>query len=147
MFGGFKKLSYLCKRKGTTKTKTSMKQTKKQVKAQVINEVQKQFEHKLERMQASYNNLHTLLQNVQQESQGLCKENRKLKEENIHLKEKVEQYEEWIERMQDFCNLSEEERRPAFKTYLDGIKAKVDSSQALERLSKMFGSMASIFQY
>lgn len=122
-----------------------MKENKKQIKAQVINEVQKQFAKKLADMETSLNYQKTCVKGLEDENKVLRSENGQLKEENQTLKLKVEQYNEWVERLQDFCNLPENERKQAFESYLDSMKAKASKDKSITHLMNMIDHVSSLF--
>ena len=124
-----------------------MKETKKQIKAQLINEVNRMYEHKMEALQKSLDTWRNNAKLNADECHKATVEARKLERENNELKGKLAQYEEWVERMQDFCNLPEQERHDAFKTYLDGIKAKAEHDQAMASFGNMFSRLSSLFMY
>ena len=122
-----------------------MKETKKQIKAQVINELNRKFERDTQYLKERGDRLAQKNCELSNENDRLIKENRKFKEENENLKAELAQHKEWIERMQDFCNLPEAERAPAFKTYLDGIGAKAKSDKELAAIGKFYQGIMSMF--
>ena len=122
-----------------------MKETKKQIKAQLINEVRKQYERKVADIEQNRDYWRTCAIGAQNDNAELIRHKHSLENENAALKDKLAKYEEWVERMQDFCNMPEGERQQAFKTYLDGIKAKTEHDQAMATIGSMFGRMASLF--
>ena len=73
-------------------------------------------------------------------------ENIKLKEDIQYkevqlskLEDKVREYEEWIERMQDFCNMSEEERN----AYLKNIQESKETSELLKTFTGLIPILSS----
>jgi len=122
-----------------------MKESKKQIKAQVVNEVQKQFANKVAKLETSLNYQKTCVKELYNENRELRKENNKLKEENQTFKLKVEQYNEWVERLQDFCNLPENERKQAFESYLDSMKAKASKDKSITHFMNMIDHVSSLF--
>lgn len=56
--------------------------------------------------------------------------NAALQEDNSHLSSRVSELEEWVERMQEFCNMTDEERNSAI--------AKADTMDRLLKLSMPF---------
>lgn len=112
-----------------------MKETKKQIKAQLINGVRKQFEYQLQRKDDQIAHMQTLFNREQDRRIELERKNRELTDANLRLKEQVKAFEDWTERMQDFCNLPEEERGPAFRTYLDELRAKQESEESMKGLT------------
>lgn len=121
------------------------KATKKKLKAQVTNIVQRQYKDKMDCYENRISLLTEHLQNERKQNAELMQTNYKLQTENLELKQIKDQYEEWVERMQDFCNLPENERQQAFKTYIDGIKAKSEADEAMARIGRMYSSLTSIF--
>lgn len=86
------------------------KESVKQIKARLINELSAAHKNDIE----SY----------KRRIDSLIAQNKKLQEDNYEkrntideLKEKVRKYEDWIERMQDFCNMTEEERRSVIEEH------------------------------
>lgn len=121
------------------------KENKKQIKAQVINEVQRLYKQKFNAYEEKIEHLTSLFDKEQSCNIELRKKVDHLEHENMDLTNKVEQYELWIERMMDFCNLPDNERQTAFKTYLDEIKSKDAANKAFEQVGKFFNSYMSIF--
>jgi DNA repair exonuclease SbcCD ATPase subunit len=122
-----------------------MKETKKQIKAQLMNELTCKFERDTENIKERCRRLEQRNCELSTDCDTYKKENQNLKEENENLKAKLSQYKEWIDRMQDFCNLPEAERAPAFKTYLDGIEAKAKSDKELAAIGKFYQGIMSMF--
>lgn len=112
-----------------------MKETKKQIRAQLVNEVRRQFEHQLQRKDDQIAHMQTLFNREQDRRIALEQKNGELVEANLRLKEQVKAFEDWTERMQDFCNLPEEERGPAFKTYLDELRTRQESEESMKGLA------------
>lgn len=117
------------------------KETKKQIKGQVINEVSRRYKTQLLEVEEREKKWRKCWIDACGTIEKFRKHNEELKEENDSLKGKIKQYEEWIERMQEYCNLPDGERESAFKTYLDGIKAKKESAEVLSRLGKMYSTI------
>lgn len=115
-----------------------MKESKKQIKAQLINEVQKQFRDKIAETEASRDSWRSCAVKTQDENRELKKRIKKLTEENEKMKLERARQDEWIERMQEFCNLPEKQRREAYLSYLDSIKAE-------KRLSDIISSLRFFF--
>lgn len=116
------------------------KETKKQIKAQLINEVQRSYQQKMDNYENHISYLSGLFQREQAHVNELREKNKALTDENLKLKNQVEQYQEWVERMQDFCNLPENERQTAFKTYLNEIESKTEANETLNSLGHMFSN-------
>ena len=124
-----------------------MKETKKQIRAQLVNEVRRQFEHQLQRKDDQIAHMQTLFNREQDRRIALEKKNNELVDANLRLKEKVKAFEDWTERMQDFCNLPEEERAPAFKTYLDELRAKQQNEEAMNGLVDRLSAYSSFMGF
>ena len=122
-----------------------MKETKKQIKAQVINEVRNQYDKKLKEKDEAIDLWRKKYLKSEEEWHEMSKSCRQLRDENETLKQKLSQYEEWVERMQEFCNLPEDERKQAFRTYLDGIKSRKERDEAMKGLSSILNHCMSLF--
>ena len=122
-----------------------MKETKKQIKAQVINEVRNQYDKKLKEKDEAIDLWRKKYLKRESDWREISKKCRELSDENETLKQKLSQYEEWVERMQEFCNLPEDERKQAFKTYLDGIRSQKERDEAMKDLSSILSHSMSIF--
>ena len=122
-----------------------MKETRKQIKAQLMNELSRKFERDTEYLKERCDKFAQRCNELGDAYDACKKENQDIKEENESLKAELNQYKEWIERMQDFCNLPEAERAPAFKTYLDGIEAKAKSDKELAAIGKFYQGIMSMF--
>jgi cell shape-determining protein MreC len=120
-----------------------MKETKKQIKAQVINELKKKFDADTKHLVEVNERLTNEKVQLLEKFCDCTKENRKLKEENEQLREENSRYKDWIERMQEFCNLPENERESAFKTYLDSIKADSNMKDVISRMGKFYSNVFS----
>lgn len=115
-----------------------MKETKKQIKAQLTNELQKKYDKRLSEAMAKGEEWKKRYFEANDKLNKKCKECKNLEEENEELKQKLDEYKDWIERMQEFCNLPDGEREPAFKEYLDGIKAKKNADESFTAISRLF---------
>lgn len=83
------------------------KESKKQIKAQVINKCAKQFRSKIE-------NLEFRLKAQVEINQSCQQRNKELQVENLKLKEQLEKYEDWNRRLQEFMDMTPEEREKHF---------------------------------
>lgn len=72
-----------------------------QIRERTCNEVTKQFQNKIKNLRAL----------IKSKNEKLAE----LEMELSELKEKNNMQEEWIERMQDFCNMTEEDRNEFFE--------------------------------
>lgn len=104
-----------------------MKETKKQIKAQLINEIAKQFHSQIE-------NLEFRLNAQVQMNLDLRKKNDDLLIENIKLKEELEKYEDWNRRLQEFMDMTPEEREKV----IQDSKLRVSTNQRLNKIMDMF---------
>ena len=82
------------------------KDTKKAIKAQLINEVAAQYNHRAELWKGEYEKMRKACEKAENERKDALE--RALKAEN-----ELAQYKDWVERLQDFCNLSDEDREKA----------------------------------
>ena len=83
------------------------KETKKQIKAQAINECAKQFRSQIEILE--------LRLRAQVEINLSCqRRNDELQAENLKLKEQLEKYQDWNRRLQEFMDMTPEEREKHF---------------------------------
>lgn len=78
-------------------------ESKKQLKAQLTNEIAKRFSERIKRLEERNKVLASQLSFVQ-------KTNFELSDKVSQLECKLREYEEWNERLQDFANMSEEDR-------------------------------------
>lgn len=104
-----------------------MKETKKQIKAQLVNEIAKQFHSRIE-------NLEFRLNAQVQMNLDLRKKNDDLLIENIRLKEELEKYEDWNCRLQEFMDMTPEEREKV----IQDSKLRVSTNQRLNKIMDMF---------
>lgn len=97
-----------------------MKQTRKQIEANLRNKMAKRYNDKL-------SNLQERLTKVTQELYDTRKRMHEAEAKAEELEEQNRQYKDWIERLQEFCNMSEEDRNKEiekmkaeqkFKTYI-----------------------------
>ena len=83
-----------------------MKQTKKEIEASLRNRICKQYASKIDNLQERLDKVAKELY----DSQVKCREYKNKCEE---LEEKVHQYEDWNRRLQEFMDMSEEDRKAA----------------------------------
>jgi len=122
------------------------KPTSKQIKAQAINEVQRQYAQKIKGYEQRLGSLTEQLMKARHRIAELSDTCSQLEDENNELRQTNSQYKDWVERMQDFCNLPEDERQQALKTYLDGIKARSEADEAMACIGRMYSSITSMFK-
>ena len=103
------------------------KESKKQIKAQAINECAKQFRSRIE-------NLESRLKAQVQINSNLVKENVVLKQENLQLKEQLEKYEDWNRRLQEFMDMTPEEREKV----IQDSKLRISTNERLNKIMDMF---------
>ncbi len=85
-----------------------MKQTKKEIEATLRNKIARQYKEKMDRMQERINTLATDYCELQ-------KKYRDTREALSVAEDTIRQHEDWISRMQEYCNMSEEDREQAIK--------------------------------
>lgn len=103
------------------------KESKKQIKAQLINEIAKQFYSRIE-------NLEFRLNAQVQMNLDLHKKNDDLRIENLKLKEELEKYEDWNCRLQEFMDMTPEEREKV----IQDSKLRIATNQRLNKIMDMF---------
>lgn len=108
-----------------------MKETKKQIIARIRNEVAKAYNDKIKDLEAR--NKRLLDDFVE-----MARKNRDLRNSVEELNEKISQYEDWINRLQEFCNLSDNEREEAMNRY--HTQKNID-----KHLSKLMNVYSSLF--
>lgn len=95
-------------------SKNKKGESRKQIKAQLINEVTAQYRHEVDHWKENYNRMRDIADKAE-------KERDEAKKRALAAEAKLAEYEDWIERLQDFCNLSDEDREKAI------AKMKADS--------------------
>jgi regulator of replication initiation timing len=104
------------------------KQTKKQIKAQLraelTDKIGREYQDKID-------SLKRRLSDANAEVRRLYTNNQDLREENANLKGEVAKLKEWAERMQQFCNMSDEDR----KAELERIRVDGNFTQLMDDLS------------
>lgn len=103
------------------------KESKKQIKAQAINECAKQFRSRIE-------NLEFRLNAQVQMNLDLHKKNDDLLIENLKLKEQLEKYEDWNRRLQEFMDMTPEDREKV----IQDSKLRVSTNKRLNKIMDMF---------
>lgn len=103
------------------------KESRKQIKAQAINECAKQFRSRIE-------NLEFRLNAQVQMNLDLRKKNDDLLIENLKLKEQLEKYEDWNRRLQEFMDMTPEEREKV----IQDSKLRVSTNERLNKIMDMF---------
>lgn len=103
------------------------KESRKQIKAQAINECAKQFRSKIE-------NLELRLKAQVEINQSCQQRNRELQAENLKLKDQLEKYEDWNRRLQEFMDMTSEEREKV----IQDSKLRVSTNERLNKIMDMF---------
>lgn len=80
-----------------------MKESKKQIKAQLTNEIAAKYKSRID-------NLESEIKRLTERGFKMQIWNETLVSENIRLKEQLEKYEDWNRRLQEFMDMSEEDR-------------------------------------
>ena len=117
-----------------------MKVNKAQIREAERNRIAKQYMQKIALLEKSIEEHSKLRVEALNKVQKTIEDNQKLSEENDGLKEKIRVYEEWLDRMQDFCNLSENERMNAVRQY----QSKIKTNEVLEEIIKGFSNYFNI---
>ena len=110
-----------------------MKQNKKQIEANLRNKLASQYKEKTEQLK----NEKALLEKRYKE---MWERARKAEIERDELKDKVAQYEDWNRRLQEFMDMSEEDRI----AYLENLKRTKELDDAISHLGfygKMLGTL------
>lgn len=118
--------------------KDERKKIKAQLRAELTDKIGKAYQDKID-------SLKSRLGDANAEIRRLYTNNQDLKEENANLKGEVAKLKEWAERMQQFCNMSDEDR----KAELERIKVNGNFTQLIDDLSVytkfFFGGVNTIF--
>ena len=104
-----------------------MKETKKQIKAQLTNEISLRFKKRIDALE-------TELKYVRSELRECDNQRRKAERTVRELQDKVEQYEDWNRRLQEFMDMTPEEREKV----IQDSKLRVSTNQRLNKIMDMF---------
>lgn len=110
-----------------------MKQNKKQIEANLRNKLAAQYKEKTEQLKSEK----ALLEKRYKE---MWERARKAEIERDELKDKVAQYEDWNRRLQEFMDMSEEDRT----AYIENLKKTKELNEAISRFgfyTKMLGTL------
>ena len=110
-----------------------MKQNKKQIEANLRNKLASQYKEKTEQLKSEKAALET-------KYNKLWRENCEIKRERDELKDKVAQYEDWNRRLQEFMDMSDEDRT----AYVENLKKTKELNDAIDRFGfygKMLGTL------
>lgn len=111
----------------------TQKQLKEQVRIECHKYYKKLYDEKLEKLEAENKNL-------QKDNYEVNKENIQLKRENNILREDLSILKDWNRRLQEFMDMSDEDRNKAFKE----MKDRAESSANLKAISGMFNEILKI---
>lgn len=84
------------------------KESKKQIKAQLTNEIAARYKKDVEYWEGKYDKMFEAAKKAEKERDEATKR-------ALAAEAKLNEYEDWIERLQDFCNLSDEDRKKAIE--------------------------------
>ena len=112
----------------------TQKQLKEQVRIECHKYYKKLYTEKLEKLEEENRRL-------QDSNLELRKENVKLINENLKLKENSDKFEDWNRRLQEFMDMTDEDRNRAFKE----MKDRAESSSNLKTISGMFKEMCGLY--
>lgn len=104
-----------------------MKETKKQIKAQLTNEISLRFKKRIDVLE-------TELRCVRSELRECDTQRRKAERTVLELQDKVEKYEDWNRRLQEFMDMTPEEREKV----IQDSKLRVATNQRLNKIMDMF---------
>lgn len=110
-----------------------MKRTPNQIRENTRNEVARQFGHRIK-------NLLETIKRRDEEIHELRELYHKAATELSELKAKRDMQEEWIERMQDFCNMSDEDR----KEFIEQQRTKHSLDRDMGAVMGMYSRLFSI---
>ena len=104
-----------------------MKETKKQIKAQLTNEISLRFKKRIDALE-------TELKYVRSELRECDNQRRKAERTVLELQDKVEKYEDWNRRLQEFMDMTPEEREKV----IQDSKLRVATNERLNKIMNMF---------
>ena len=104
-----------------------MKETKKQIKAQIINEISTKYSKKIKELEEDR-------RRAIDSWSRLVEKNSILQAENIRLKDELEKYEDWNRRLQEFMDMTLEER----EKIIQDSKLRVATNERLNKIMDMF---------
>lgn len=104
-----------------------MKETKKQIKAQLTNDISLRFKRRIDVLE-------TELRCVRSELRECDNQRRKAERTVLELQDKVEQYEDWNRRLQEFMDMTPEER----EKIIQDSKLRVATNERLNKIMDMF---------
>ena len=112
-----------------------MKTNKKQIEAALRNKMAAQYTNKVAELKKEIEVLNEEIKEYRERTY-------KAEQEKLELQDKVNQYGEWIERLQEFMDMSEEDRQ----AHLETLRAKSEYDRLLKGSSslKLFNYMAGL---
>lgn len=112
-----------------------MKQTLKEIRAQVRQEVSKEYKRTYEN---KINSLNERLTRLVKENKELDKKIQVLTNQNDELIQKNQMCEDWIQRLQNFVNMSDEDREKEIESLRKRQHAREEMSIIFDKLSPYF---------
>ena len=114
-----------------------MKESKKQIKAQLVNEIAAQYRHETNHWKENYEAMRKVAEKAKKERDEAI-------ERANNAENKLAEYEDWISRLQDFCNLSDEDREKEIAKMKEDSEKESKFNVYLERFgiwNKFLGTM------
>lgn len=109
-------------------------ESKKQIKAQLTRDISKRFAEKIKRLEERNRNLEGLLAFERKTSFELA-------DKVTELENELQQYKEWNDRLQDFANMSDEDRIEFLKNENQKYKTQLNMDKMFSAYSRMFELM------
>lgn len=103
------------------------KESKKQIKAQLTNDISLRFKRRVDALE-------TELKYVRSELRECDNQRRKAEHTILKLKEQLEKYEDWNRRLQEFMDMTPEER----EKIIQDSKLQISTSERLNKIMDMF---------
>lgn len=103
------------------------KESKKQIKAQLTNEISLRFKKRIDALE-------TELRYVRSELRECDNQRRKAECTILKLKEQLEKYEDWNRRLQEFMDMTPEEREKV----IQDSKLRISTNERLNKIMDMF---------
>ena len=107
------------------------KLTKKEIENQLRGKIAKQYTEKVAKLEDEINRLHEA--NAEYRNRAY-----KAEQEKLEMQEKLNQYEDWNNRLQEFMDMSEEDRL----AHVENLKKSNELNKAIERFG-FYGKMLS----
>lgn len=103
------------------------KESKKQIKAQLTNDISLRFKRRVDALE-------TELKYVRSELRECDNQRRKAEHTILKLQEQLEKYEDWNRRLQEFMDMTPEEREKV----IQDSKLRVSTNERLNKIMDMF---------